>query len=243
MGKVHMILQGKGGVGKSFISALLAQYQKAKGQTPLCIDTDPVNGTFHGYEGLNVVRLEVLEGQEIVPRKFDMLVQLIGANYGDNDVIIDNGASTFVPLSHYLISHGVAELLREMGHELIIHTIVTGGQAQDDTVNGFVHLAEQLPEPVKFIVWLNEYWGPIIEGGKAGFEEFKAYRDNLHRVLAIVKIPELPELFRRDLTAMLRQRLTFAEALTMASFWILSRQRLIMIQRQLFGLMDIAVVL
>ena len=82
-----------------------------------------------------------------------------------------------------------------------------------------------------------------MRGAKAGFEEFKAYRDNKHRVLAIVKIPELPELFRRDLTAMLQQRLTFAEALTMASFWILSRQRLIMIQRQLFGLMDIAVVL
>ncbi len=92
-------------------------------------------------------------------------------------------------------------------------------------------------------MWLNEYWGPIIEAGKAGFEEFKAYRDNRRRVLAIVKIPELPELFRRDLSAMLRQRLTFAEALTMASFWILSRQRLIMIQRELFGLMDIAVVL
>ena len=57
MSKVHMMLQGKGGVGKSFISALVAQYQKAKGQTPLCIDTDPVNGTFHGYEGLNVVKL------------------------------------------------------------------------------------------------------------------------------------------------------------------------------------------
>ncbi len=243
MGKVHMMLQGKGGVGKSFVSALLAQYQKTKGQTPLCIDTDPVNGTFHGYEGLDVVKLEVMEGQEIVPRKFDTLVQLIGKDGGDNDVIIDSGASNFVPLSHYLISHEVPGLLREMGRELIIHTIVTGGQAQDDTVNGFVHLARQFPEPVAFIVWLNEYWGPIIEGGKTGFEEFKAYRDNKHRVLAIVKIPELPELFRRDLTAMLQQRLTFAEALTMASFWILSRQRLIMIQRELFGLMDIAVAL
>ena len=32
MSKVHMMLQGKGGVGKSFISALLAQYQKERGK-------------------------------------------------------------------------------------------------------------------------------------------------------------------------------------------------------------------
>ncbi len=244
MGKVHMMLQGKGGVGKSFISALLAQYQKAKGQAPLCIDTDPVNGTFHGYEGLNVVRLEVLEGQEIAPRKFDMLVELIGKDGGDNDVIIDNGASTFVPLSHYLISHGVAELLREMGRELIIHTVVTGGQAQDDTLNGFVHLAEQLPEPVKFIVWLNQYWGPIIAGDKSEFEDFKAYKANKGRISAVVKIPELQkDTFGRDLSDMLRERLTFDQALETTSLTIMTRQRLKMMRSNLFQLMDSAAVL
>ena len=52
MAKIHMILQGKGGVGKSFIAALLAQYKASKGQPSLCIDTDPVNATFHGYQAL-----------------------------------------------------------------------------------------------------------------------------------------------------------------------------------------------
>ena len=49
-----MILQGKGGVGKSFIAATIAQYKASKGQKPLCIDTDPVNSTFHGYKALTV---------------------------------------------------------------------------------------------------------------------------------------------------------------------------------------------
>jgi CO dehydrogenase nickel-insertion accessory protein CooC1 len=52
MAKIHMVLQGKGGVGKSFIAAMLAQYKARKGQIPLCIDTDPVNATFHGYKAL-----------------------------------------------------------------------------------------------------------------------------------------------------------------------------------------------
>jgi anion-transporting ArsA/GET3 family ATPase len=37
MAKIHITLQGKGGVGKSFISAATAQYKHHKGQAPLCI--------------------------------------------------------------------------------------------------------------------------------------------------------------------------------------------------------------
>ena len=59
MAKIHMILQGEGGVGKSFIAATIAQYKASKGQKPLCIDTDPVNSTFHGYKALGVRRLEM----------------------------------------------------------------------------------------------------------------------------------------------------------------------------------------
>ena len=50
----------------------------------------------------------------------------------EGDVIIDNGASSFVPLSHYLISNQVPALLQDMGHELVVHTVVTGGQALVD---------------------------------------------------------------------------------------------------------------
>jgi len=47
--KIHMVLQGKGGVGKSFVAAPMAQFLQDKGRDPLCIDTDPVNATFAGY--------------------------------------------------------------------------------------------------------------------------------------------------------------------------------------------------
>ena len=48
--KVHFILQGKGGVGKSFVAALLAQHYQANGRgAVVCVDTDPVNATFSGY--------------------------------------------------------------------------------------------------------------------------------------------------------------------------------------------------
>jgi anion-transporting ArsA/GET3 family ATPase len=64
-----MILQGKGGVEKSFIAATVAQYKASKGQRPPCIHTDPVNSTFHGYKALNVGLLQIIDGDEINSRK------------------------------------------------------------------------------------------------------------------------------------------------------------------------------
>ena len=77
MAKIHMVLQGKGGVGKSMIAATIAQYKAGKGQKPLCIDTDPVNATFEGYKALNVRRLNIMDGDEINTRNFDALVEMI----------------------------------------------------------------------------------------------------------------------------------------------------------------------
>ena len=90
MAKIHIILQGKGGVGKSLIAATIAQFVASKGQTPLCIDTDPVNATFEGYKALNVHRLNIIEDDEINTRNFDALIEKISTT--KSDVIIDNGA-------------------------------------------------------------------------------------------------------------------------------------------------------
>ncbi|MGZ9241564.1 MAG: PRK13886 family protein [Candidatus Binatia bacterium] len=241
MTKIHMVLQGKGGVGKSMIAATLAQYKSAKGQKPLCVDTDPVNATFEGYKALNARRLHIMDGDEINTRHFDALVELIAR--AENDVIIDNGASSFVPLSHYLISNQVPEFLQDMGNELVVHTVITGGQALLDTVSGFAQLAGQFPAGCLFVVWLNPYWGPIEHESK-GFEQMKAYTANKSRVSAIVRIPALKdETYGRDFAEMLQARLTFDEALTMDSLTIMTRQRLKIVRTQLFGQLENAAVL
>jgi len=241
MAKIHIILQGKGGVGKSFIAATLAQYKESKDQNPLCIDTDPVNATFYGYKALGVTRLEIMEADEINPRSFDSLIEMIAS--AKDDVIIDNGASSFVPLSHFLISNQVPALLAEMGHELVMHTVITGGQALLDTVSGFSQLASQFPSEARFVVWLNPYWGPIEHEGKS-FEQMKAYIANKARVSAIVQIPSLKkETYGQDLSDMLQERLTFDEALALPSLTIMTRQRLKIIKGQLFEQLDGARVL
>lgn len=232
MAKIHMILQGKGGVGKSFIATMLAQHKLAKGQNPLCIDTDPVNATFSGFSKLNVKQLKLMEGDEINPRKFDGLIELIATS--KSDVIIDNGASTFVPLSHYLISNNVPALLLEMGHELVVHTVITGSQALLDTLNGFAQLVRQFPREALFTVWLNPFWGPIEMNGK-DFEQMKAYQDNKARVSAIIRIPQYKaDTFGRDISDVLQKRLTFDEAIQEKSLTLMMRQRIKIVKQQVF---------
>ncbi|CZP18736.1 ArsA-related P-loop ATPase [Legionella pneumophila] len=241
MAKIHITMQGKGGVGKSFVSATTAQYKHHKEQAPLCIDTDPINATFHGFKALNVERLDIMEGDEINPRHFDALIEKIAAS--EQDIIIDNGASSFVPLSHYIISNQVPALLQGMGHELIVHSVITGGQALFDTITGFIHLVNQLPEDIRFVVWLNPYWGRIEHEGKP-FEQLKVYKENKDRVVALINIPDLKEeTFGRDLMDMLQQKMTFNEAINCPERNIMTKQRLKLIRDQLFGQIDNAMVI
>ena len=241
MRKIHIVLQGKGGVGKSFVSATLAQYLQTKGETPLCIDTDPINATLCGYKSLNVHKLDLLQNDEINTRNFDMLIELI-AESPEEAIIIDNGASTFVPLSHYLLSNDIPALLTEMGCELFIHSVITGGQAQLDTVSGFAQLAKQF-KSTPLVVWLNPYWGAIEYEGK-GFEQMKAYNANQSCVAAIIRIPELKaETFGQDLAEILKERITFEEALAQTDKPIVVRQRLKIIQSKLFDQLDAAKVI
>ena len=194
-----------------------------------------MNATFSGYKSIGAKRLQILDGDEINTRHFDALVEHIAA--ASDDVIIDNGASAFVPLSHYLISNQVPALLTTMGHSLVIHTVVTGGQALLDTTNGFSQLVTQFPTDAAFVVWLNSYWGPIEHEGKS-FEQLKVYINHRARVSGIVRIPSLKaETYGRDLSEMLQARLTFEEALSMPSLTIMTRQRLKIIQDQLYAQM------
>ena len=121
-----------------------------------------------------------------------------------------------------------------MNHQLVVHTVITGGQAQSDTLHGFTQLAKQFPPDVQFVVWLNPYWGPIEREGKA-FEQMKAYLEHKDRVSAMIRLPDLKkETFGRDLSDMLQAHLTFEEAIALPSLTIMTRQRLSIIKKQLF---------
>jgi CO dehydrogenase nickel-insertion accessory protein CooC1 len=65
---IHMSLQGKGGVGKSLASSVLAQYFMARGRAVRCIDADPVNKTLFQYRALEAKPLQLLHDGAIDSR-------------------------------------------------------------------------------------------------------------------------------------------------------------------------------
>ena len=75
MAIINMVLQGKGGVGKSYVASILTQYLLDRDQSVACFDTDPVNATFSAYKNINVARLEVMSGDNVNSRNFDSLIE------------------------------------------------------------------------------------------------------------------------------------------------------------------------
>jgi hypothetical protein len=236
--KLHIILQSKGGVGKSLAAMVLAQYLAHRGQLPLCIDADPINKTLQGYPGLNAQCVDLLENNEIHDQRFCTLISLLTT--ANTDLVVDSATNSFVPLSHYLITQEIPALLEKLGHKLILHTIITGGQAFLDTLNSFAHLIQQMPKESLFIVWLNPFFGAIEHMGK-GFEQTKAYLDNRQRLSALVQMPTLNRAtFSHDLNNMLQARLLFDEALQDSTIYVYNRQRLKMIRDQFFAQLNCA---
>jgi len=233
MSNVHIVLQGKGGVGKSLAASMLAQFLTSRGETPLCIDTDPTNATFAGFKALNVRKLALLADGDINPRNFDAMMELIAGS--KEAVVVDSGASTYNPLSAYMFDNGVPEVIADLGHKLVLHTIVVGGQALVDTLAGFASVAEAFPAPAAIVVWLNPYHGPIEHEGKS-FEQLKAYKDLKDRVAAIVTLPDLKrETFGADVQEMLAERKTLDEAMANAALPLMQRHRLGRVRDAVFG--------
>src|ERR1700680_519175 len=207
---VHMVLQGKGGVGKSFISAILAQYFLTKSAPVHCLDTDPVNATFAQYRLLQAEHLKVLRRGTVNEKQFDALVGKVC--HGDGVYIVDTGATTFVPLWNYILEDEILPFLRDHDRNVFVHSVVTGGQAMSDTLNGLERLAQTTSEK-NVIVWLNEYFGEVTKDGKT-FEEFKVAKAYLAKLVGTVLIRERnPHTYGDDIRQMLERRLTFDEAI------------------------------
>ena len=155
----------------------------------------------------------------------------------DAHIIVDTGSSAFVPLVHYVVTNEVPSILSQGGHQLVVHTIVTGGQALVDTLHGAAQLVKQL-EDARFVVWLNPLWGPVALDGKT-FEQMKVYQDIKKRIETVVNLPAFTdELFPQDIASMLNSRLTFKEAIESPDHSLMSRHRLKVAQREFYSRLD-----
>ena len=237
MATIHMLLQGKGGVGKSLVASLLFQYLKENDLPVKGCDTDPVNSTFSGYKEFDVQALDIMNGDDIDQRRFDRLIEDLCELSPDAHVVVDNGASCFVALCGYLKENGALDFLKENGQEVLIHTVVTGGQALTDTLKGLRSLTLHFPD-VPIVVWLNPYYGEIVLDGN-DFYGFKVYAEASATFQAVIELPALrPNTFGRDLEDLLARRASFAAAVKSPRLHLMARQRLAMIWRNIKQVID-----
>lgn len=235
MQEVHMIAQGKGGVGKSFISTLIAQYLQPKTAQLHCYDTDPVNPTFSHYAALKPKIVNILtEDNTINTRYFDDLLEdLLNL---DGIAVVDNGAATFVPLMAYMAENDVADMLAENGIRLVVHIPVTGGQALSECLKGLHQTLNTINAEI--VVWLNEHNGKVEQDGKT-FEQFGVYKQYKEQILGTVLLESFAaDTYGQDIALMTSLNLTFDEVKTSDQFRIMAKNRLKKFKEYVFGQLD-----
>lgn len=217
---VHLVLQGKGGVGKSFVASLIAQHLKEAGEPVVCFDTDPVQSTLAGIPGLAAEAVELLDGDRVNVPAVDACLQRVLTE--DVNFVFDNGAASFVPLSSYLLRDGIVDLIHEYGKRPIVHSVIVGGAALHDTAGAALDLVSQFPACAKFVLWLNPFFGDM-----NGFEDAPIYQELSSKVAGVVRLPKLdPTYGGAILRDMLNARKTFAEARDGFDFTLIGKLRL-----------------
>lgn len=240
MKDVHFVLQGKGGVGKSYIASLLAQYLTDKNNGDVnCYDTDPVNPTLSRYNALNVSLVPILtEHKTIDTSRFDAFIEELLDAKPKTSAVIDNGAATFVPLIGYITEIDLfGELFKENNITTYIHVPIVGGQAQDETMTGLATIC-QLSDNFKVIPWLNEFQGEIEQRDKK-FNDFKVIQHNQSKIIGHVTLTNRnPDTFGKDVRRMTEDTITFNEVLQSKDYTLIPKQRLKQVRDDVYRQLD-----
>ena len=222
-------MQAKGGVGKTFATSCLAQYCQSIQQPTVLYDADPNNASLGAITALGAERLPMLDNSPtgalaIDEMAFDQLMERMTQEPPDTAIIVDAGATTFLPLLSYLVSHAVWEVCAEYQHPLVLHPVIAGGPDCEESVHGFAQLAAQVP--THYLITTNPYHGRVVVGGVT-LEDHPDYRECASRVLARVDLPAYPSpIFARDVQTLLSRHQTFAEAIQSPDTALMTRQRL-----------------
>lgn len=234
MSNVHMILTSKGGVGKSFIATVIAQYF---GDGIFCADTDPANASFASYKKIGAEHFDILSEESnsnIDKSKFDRLMECILEH--DGDAVIDNGSTSFFPLMAYILENNVVEFLKGIGKNIIIHSVLVGGRQLNETIDGLEGILRTNAAPV--VVWENEYFGKVKQNGLS-FTGTKLFADYKDRILGVINIEKRDsDTYTKDLDLMTTQRMTYEEVNESPLFLTFNRQRIIRVRRDIENQLD-----
>lgn len=226
---IHFIMQSKGGVGKSVVSALLSQYLLKNCDDVYLVDIDPSNKTLASYKSLNVHQVNIMKNDEelVDQSKFDGFLQKF---LESNSVcVVDTGSGEFLPFNNYLSLMDIPSVMQDFDKKMYIHVPISYGQAEEESKKCLAKLASNYPN-VPIIVWENEYFGI----GDKEFSETMAYK-SIDNIIGVIKINKLnADTFERDFSTMLKNSMTFEDVKAdTKTFQFFSKTRLARIEKDI----------
>ena len=217
MKRLDLILNGKGGVGKSFFAVNFIQFLKDKGVAHVAIDSDNENSTLKRFHP--ETRFLDLGNRREMDAIFTALEK-------SNLVIVDFRAASTDLFLDYFAEVDLTAVLKAFGAAL---TLVMPVNHELDSVDQVQRLAEQLGKTAGYVVVRN-----------AAHSDSFALFDS-----AEVRVRLKSELCGKEITmtrlqdwlveALNRENVTISAATKHAGFSLLDRQRLQTWQRKLFA--------
>lgn len=150
MANIHFIGGEKGGVGKSIVARILAQYM-IDHQTPfLGFDTDRSHGALmRFYSGY---------ASPVLVDRYEALDAIVEAAIAEPErrILVDLAAQTHEPLSKWMDDSGVLELADEAGFALYYWHVMDSGK---DSVDLLAKLLDRFGKRLRYVLVQNQLRG------------------------------------------------------------------------------------
>lgn len=150
MGRIHFIGGEKGGVGKSLVARLVAQYLIDRNLSFTAFDTDRSHASLLRYYADFATLVEVDEVASL-----DRIVEA-AARSEDQRVLVDLAAQTTPALSRWMDESQLLDLAKEVGIHIVWWHVMDSGR---DSVELLRQLLDRFGGRLELIVALNEMRG------------------------------------------------------------------------------------
>ena len=239
----HFIMQGKGGVGKSAIATIIADYLNQRGQEVSCIDTDPANSTFSKFVALNVLYVDILKDENSQARaidqsKFDRIIESISFTDGTH-FVIDTGTSNYLEMYGYMKNYDVTSIItNDIGKPVVIHVPMVGGAAMDDCLNELKNIAKL--ENVKIVIWDMPHLGKLVlnaNSKEVNYKETKSFKE-IDNISGVVNMPVLSEVQTKDFKLCLDNNILLSEGILNTDLMLMQKTRIKKIRDVIFSELD-----
>ena len=211
MARIHFIGGEKGGVGKSLVARLLAQYMIDRGLPFLGFDSDRSHGA--------LMRFYADYASPVVIGDYESLDKVVEAatEDGQRQLIVDLAAQTHRPLVRWMEESGMLELARDFGIGVHYWHVMDSGR---DSVDLLARLLDRFGAQLDYVLVLNQLRG----------EEFDILEASGQKARALAlgaKIVTLPKLHDATMTRIDARSTSFwAAANEGVGLTLLERQRL-----------------